>query len=91
MFGSDICKNGQCSNLFSTYTCYCRSGFYYDNLRLECMGKKWLLFLVFKLLKQMNWDVTVKVFHLNYIYDNWSPVLCPSNAESFFHDHYSIL
>lgn len=40
MFGSDICKNGQCSNLFSTYTCYCRSGFYYDNIRLECVGKK---------------------------------------------------
>uniref|UniRef100_A0A8C5E213 Latent-transforming growth factor beta-binding protein 2 n=1 Tax=Gouania willdenowi TaxID=441366 RepID=A0A8C5E213_GOUWI len=37
MFGPDICKNGQCSNLFSTYTCYCRSGFYYDNIRLECL------------------------------------------------------
>ncbi|KAG7510151.1 latent-transforming growth factor beta-binding protein 2 [Solea senegalensis] len=37
MFGSDICKNGKCSNLFSTYTCYCRSGFYYDNIRLECV------------------------------------------------------
>lgn len=37
MFGSDICKNGQCSNLFSTYTCYCRSGFFYDNIRLECV------------------------------------------------------
>ncbi|XP_034051040.1 latent-transforming growth factor beta-binding protein 2 [Thalassophryne amazonica] len=37
MFGSEICKNGQCSNLFSTYTCYCRSGFYYDNIRLECV------------------------------------------------------
>ncbi|XP_077414400.1 latent-transforming growth factor beta-binding protein 2-like isoform X2 [Vanacampus margaritifer] len=37
MFGSDICKNGQCVNLFSTYTCYCRSGFYYDNVRLECI------------------------------------------------------
>ncbi|XP_037343428.2 latent-transforming growth factor beta-binding protein 2-like [Pungitius pungitius] len=37
MFGSDICKNGQCSNLFSTYTCYCRSGFYYDSVRLECV------------------------------------------------------
>ncbi|XP_034713857.1 latent-transforming growth factor beta-binding protein 2-like isoform X3 [Etheostoma cragini] len=37
MFGSDICKNGQCENLFSTYTCYCRSGFYYDNIRLECV------------------------------------------------------
>ncbi|XP_074547850.1 latent-transforming growth factor beta-binding protein 2-like [Halichoeres trimaculatus] len=37
MFGSEICRNGQCSNLFSTYTCYCRSGFYYDNIRLECV------------------------------------------------------
>ncbi|KAJ0063100.1 hypothetical protein NL108_012557, partial [Boleophthalmus pectinirostris] len=37
MFGPDICKNGQCSNLFSSYTCYCRSGFYYDNIRLECV------------------------------------------------------
>ncbi|TKS86494.1 Latent-transforming growth factor beta-binding protein 2 [Collichthys lucidus] len=37
MFGADICKNGQCSNLFSSYTCYCRSGFYYDNIRLECV------------------------------------------------------
>uniref|UniRef100_A0A674NXB6 Latent-transforming growth factor beta-binding protein 4 n=1 Tax=Takifugu rubripes TaxID=31033 RepID=A0A674NXB6_TAKRU len=37
MFGSEICKNGQCSNLFSTYTCYCRSGFYYENIRLECV------------------------------------------------------
>ncbi|XP_077477213.1 latent-transforming growth factor beta-binding protein 2-like isoform X3 [Stigmatopora argus] len=37
MFGSDICKNGQCVNLFPTYTCYCRSGFYYDNVRLECV------------------------------------------------------
>ncbi|XP_053700845.1 latent-transforming growth factor beta-binding protein 2 isoform X1 [Synchiropus splendidus] len=37
MFGPEICKNGQCSNLFSTYTCYCRSGFYYDNIRLECV------------------------------------------------------
>lgn len=37
MFGPDICKNGQCANRFSTYTCYCRSGFYYDNIRLECV------------------------------------------------------
>ncbi|XP_067335910.1 latent-transforming growth factor beta-binding protein 2-like isoform X2 [Channa argus] len=37
MFGSDICKNGKCSNLFSTYACYCPSGFYYDNIRLECV------------------------------------------------------
>uniref|UniRef100_A0A8C6TC02 Latent-transforming growth factor beta-binding protein 2 n=1 Tax=Neogobius melanostomus TaxID=47308 RepID=A0A8C6TC02_9GOBI len=37
MFGPDICKNGQCANLFSSYTCYCRSGFYYDNIRLECV------------------------------------------------------
>lgn len=39
MFGSEICKNGQCSNIFSTYTCFCRSGYYYDNIRFECVGK----------------------------------------------------
>ncbi|CAL8272426.1 unnamed protein product [Merluccius merluccius] len=37
MFGSEMCKNGQCSNLFATYTCFCRSGFYYDHKRLECL------------------------------------------------------
>ncbi|CAL8286351.1 unnamed protein product [Lota lota] len=37
MFGSEICKSGQCSNLFSTYTCFCRSGFYYNHVRLECV------------------------------------------------------
>ncbi|XP_030574575.1 latent-transforming growth factor beta-binding protein 2 [Archocentrus centrarchus] len=37
IFGQDICKNGQCSNLFATYTCYCRSGFFYNNIRLECV------------------------------------------------------
>lgn len=39
MFGSEICKSGQCSNFFSSYICYCRSGFYYDNIRLECVGE----------------------------------------------------
>lgn len=37
MFGSEICKNGKCSNSFPFYTCFCRSGFYYDNIRLECV------------------------------------------------------
>uniref|UniRef100_A0AAZ3QCD6 Latent-transforming growth factor beta-binding protein 1 n=1 Tax=Oncorhynchus tshawytscha TaxID=74940 RepID=A0AAZ3QCD6_ONCTS len=36
MFGPDICKNGRCSNNFSSYSCFCRTGFYYDNIRLEC-------------------------------------------------------
>uniref|UniRef100_A0AAQ5WZZ9 Latent-transforming growth factor beta-binding protein 1 n=1 Tax=Amphiprion ocellaris TaxID=80972 RepID=A0AAQ5WZZ9_AMPOC len=31
MFESDICKNGRCSNSLASYTCFCRSGFYYDN------------------------------------------------------------
>uniref|UniRef100_A0A8C6MGS5 Latent-transforming growth factor beta-binding protein 4 n=1 Tax=Nothobranchius furzeri TaxID=105023 RepID=A0A8C6MGS5_NOTFU len=37
MFGSEICKNGQCSNFFSGYFCFCHSGFYYDKIRLECV------------------------------------------------------
>ncbi|KAK6304402.1 hypothetical protein J4Q44_G00249880 [Coregonus suidteri] len=37
MFGPDICKNGRCSNNFSSYSCFCRTGFYYDNIRLECL------------------------------------------------------
>ncbi|XP_010877329.3 latent-transforming growth factor beta-binding protein 2 isoform X2 [Esox lucius] len=37
MFGPDICKNGRCSNIFSSYSCFCRTGFYYDNIRLECV------------------------------------------------------
>ncbi|XP_062379524.1 latent-transforming growth factor beta-binding protein 2-like [Sardina pilchardus] len=37
MFGSEICKNGICTNLFSSYSCYCQNGYYYDNIRLECV------------------------------------------------------
>lgn len=65
MFGSDICKNGKCTNLFSTYTCYCRFGFYYDNIRLECVGKKWHLVLTFENINslwQISCDSAVCVF-----------------------------
>lgn len=37
MFGPEICKNGICSNHFSSYSCFCSSGYYYDNIRLECV------------------------------------------------------
>ncbi|KAI4874235.1 hypothetical protein NFI96_020690 [Prochilodus magdalenae] len=37
MFGPEICKNGRCSNLHSTYSCFCRNGYYYDNIRMECV------------------------------------------------------
>lgn len=64
MFGSEICKSGQCSNLFSTYTCYCRSGFYYDNIRLECVGKKFqkrinCRVIVFHQMKPYDWLTSV--------------------------------
>uniref|UniRef100_A0A3Q1GGJ8 Latent transforming growth factor beta binding protein 2 n=1 Tax=Acanthochromis polyacanthus TaxID=80966 RepID=A0A3Q1GGJ8_9TELE len=42
MFESDICKNGRCSNSLASYTCFCRSGFYYDNIRLECVADQCL-------------------------------------------------
>ncbi|XP_067848101.1 latent-transforming growth factor beta-binding protein 2-like [Heptranchias perlo] len=37
MFGSEICKNGHCVNTVGDYSCYCGTGFYYDNVRLECI------------------------------------------------------
>ncbi|XP_067894762.1 latent-transforming growth factor beta-binding protein 2-like isoform X2 [Heterodontus francisci] len=37
MFGSEICKNGHCVNTIGDYACYCDTGFYYDNVRLECV------------------------------------------------------
>ncbi|XP_015249579.1 PREDICTED: latent-transforming growth factor beta-binding protein 2 isoform X1 [Cyprinodon variegatus] len=37
MFGPEICKNGDCSNYFAGYTCYCPSGYFYDKVRLECV------------------------------------------------------
>lgn len=39
MFEPEICKNGICTNLFSSYSCYCQNGYYYDNIRLECVGE----------------------------------------------------
>ncbi|XP_060735308.1 latent-transforming growth factor beta-binding protein 2-like [Tachysurus vachellii] len=37
MFGPEICKNGYCENAYASYNCYCHSGYYYDNLRMECV------------------------------------------------------
>ncbi|KAG9336486.1 hypothetical protein JZ751_002833 [Albula glossodonta] len=37
MFGPEVCKGGSCSNSYSTYSCFCRNGYYYDTIRLKCM------------------------------------------------------
>ncbi|KAM9465805.1 latent-transforming growth factor beta-binding protein 1-like [Clarias gariepinus] len=37
MFGPEICKNGYCANVYASYNCYCHSGYYYDNVRMECV------------------------------------------------------
>uniref|UniRef100_A0A3B1IHS0 Latent transforming growth factor beta binding protein 2 n=1 Tax=Astyanax mexicanus TaxID=7994 RepID=A0A3B1IHS0_ASTMX len=37
MFGPEICKNGICSNYYSTFSCFCRNGYYYDNIRMACV------------------------------------------------------
>lgn len=79
MFGSEICRNGQCSNLFSTYTCYCRSGFYYDNIRLECVGKRLHLFQV--LAHNTNIHITITgVFCEDCIQDQNVSLLKISNS-----------
>ncbi|TSM77378.1 Latent-transforming growth factor beta-binding protein 2 [Bagarius yarrelli] len=37
MFGPEICKKGYCANIYASYNCYCHSGYYYDNLHMECV------------------------------------------------------
>uniref|UniRef100_UPI00358F952B latent-transforming growth factor beta-binding protein 1 n=1 Tax=Myxine glutinosa TaxID=7769 RepID=UPI00358F952B len=37
MFAEDICKNGYCFNMQPGYECFCRTGFHYDPLKLECL------------------------------------------------------
>ncbi|KAJ8288856.1 hypothetical protein COCON_G00015150 [Conger conger] len=37
MFGTEICEAGRCSNSYSSYSCFCRTGYYYDTVRLECV------------------------------------------------------
>lgn len=38
-FGSEFCRNGQCLNTIPGYKCFCRTGYFYDSSRLECVGK----------------------------------------------------
>ncbi|KAI5102569.1 latent-transforming growth factor beta-binding protein 1 isoform X2 [Silurus meridionalis] len=37
LYGTEICKNGYCANVYASYNCYCHSGYYYDNVRMECV------------------------------------------------------
>ncbi|XP_062862810.1 latent-transforming growth factor beta-binding protein 2-like [Trichomycterus rosablanca] len=37
MFGAEFCKDGFCLNTYSSYSCFCRSGYYYDNTRMQCI------------------------------------------------------
>uniref|UniRef100_A0AAY4D5I1 Latent-transforming growth factor beta-binding protein 2 n=1 Tax=Denticeps clupeoides TaxID=299321 RepID=A0AAY4D5I1_9TELE len=37
LFDKEVCKNGRCVNNIPGYSCYCSSGFYYHNERLECV------------------------------------------------------
>lgn len=39
IFGSEFCRNGQCLNTVPGYKCFCRTGYFYDSSRLECVGK----------------------------------------------------
>lgn len=37
LFGSEICKDGFCLNTAGWYECYCKSGLYYDESKLQCL------------------------------------------------------
>lgn len=39
IFGSEFCRNGQCLNTVPGYKCFCRTGYFYDSSKLECVGK----------------------------------------------------
>eukprot|EP00076_Gallus_gallus_P021987 XP_015143163.2 latent-transforming growth factor beta-binding protein 2 isoform X2 [Gallus gallus] len=38
-FGSEFCRNGQCLNTVPGYKCFCRTGYFYDVGRLECVDQ----------------------------------------------------
>lgn len=39
LFSPEICKGGYCLNMPGTYECYCKSGLFYDEVKLECVGE----------------------------------------------------
>uniref|UniRef100_A0A8C7PW49 Latent-transforming growth factor beta-binding protein 1 n=1 Tax=Oncorhynchus mykiss TaxID=8022 RepID=A0A8C7PW49_ONCMY len=36
LFGQEICKDGFCFNSPGSYECYCKTGLYYDEVKLQC-------------------------------------------------------
>ncbi|XP_043119083.1 latent-transforming growth factor beta-binding protein 1 isoform X3 [Puntigrus tetrazona] len=40
LFGNEICKDGFCSNTAGGYECYCKTGLYYDDSKLQCVGQR---------------------------------------------------
>lgn len=39
LFENEICKDGFCLNTLGGYECYCKAGLYYDESKLQCVGK----------------------------------------------------
>ncbi|XP_043914915.1 latent-transforming growth factor beta-binding protein 1 isoform X2 [Protopterus annectens] len=37
LFGEEICKGGYCLNTEPNFECYCKQGWYYDPLKLQCV------------------------------------------------------
>uniref|UniRef100_A0A8C9LDU8 Latent-transforming growth factor beta-binding protein 1 n=1 Tax=Pavo cristatus TaxID=9049 RepID=A0A8C9LDU8_PAVCR len=38
-FGSEFCRNGRCLNTVPGYKCFCRTGYFYDAGKLECIDQ----------------------------------------------------
>jgi len=66
LFENEICKDGFCLNTLGGYECYCKTGLYYDESKLQCVGKvqNHNQHVIFKL-------VLITKFPLGFFFYSW--------------------